>query len=79
MSRHNPATDSEFCNLFASVAQSARQSGSHRTYKMPDGALVTIPCHNRELSKGLQCKLRKVAKYYGLLAVILIIAVYAIA
>ena len=70
-----PKTSREFCRLFDTVAVSARQVGSHRTYKMPDGSLVTIPCHNGELSPGLKCKLVKLAVRYGVLIAVLIIAV----
>ena len=78
MSKHNPNTPREFCDLFSTVATDVWQSGSHKTHKMPDGRLVTVACHNRELPTGTRCKLAKVAKYYGLLAMVIIVAAYII-
>ena len=78
MSKRRPSTAREFCDLFDSAAISSRQSGSHRTYKMSDGSLVTIPCHNGELSTGLRCRLIKLALRYGLLLAVIGLIGYAI-
>jgi len=83
MSKRWPSTTREFCDLFGSVAIAEWRSGCHRTYKMPDGSLVTIPDGHgngkgRELSTGLRCKLIKLALRYGLLLVIISLASLAI-
>ena len=83
MSKHRPSTAREFCDLFGSVAIAEWQSGCHKTYKMPDGSLVTLPVghgngHGRELSTGLRCKLIKLALRYGLLLMLVGVIGYAI-
>lgn len=77
MSKSKPRTDREFIALLDKADLPFRQCGSHRTYTLPDGKLLTLPCGHggagRELSKGLRCHLNKVLLAYGLLAAILII------
>lgn len=77
MSKANPRTDREFIAVLDHANLPYRQCGSHRTYTLPDGRLLTLPCGHggpgKELSTGLRCHLRKVLLSYGLLAAILII------
>lgn len=72
-----PRSDRDFCALLASAAVAQRQSGSHRTFTMADGNIVTVPCHNGDLkdcSPKVYHRLTKLCLRYGLLTTLALIA-----
>ena len=81
MSKHSPSTAREVCSILDRAGLAFTQHGSHRTYKMSDGALFTVPCHNgrhKDLSPGLRAHAVKVLLSYGLLVVMLALALGAV-
>ena len=78
MSKHRPQSSREVCAILDKAGLFFRQCGSHRTYKMPDGTLFTVPCHNGDLSRGLRCHAIKVLLHYGLLVVMIAMAISAV-
>ena len=72
--KHPPRNPREADNLFRPIATSTRQSGSHRTYVFPDGGILTVSQHAGEFGPKTKRQLYRLAVYYGLLAIVLVVA-----
>lgn len=43
---------------------SEQPNGGHRRYRNADGRIAEVPFHSRELAKGTEMKIRKVARLH---------------